>query len=309
LKICSLLLSIIIVIVVFAFSASAQVSVLFGITSNIGTSVDRIGIFCMPQFYNSHIQCNVRAGLTYNMKSYGTKFRGPELQIGVAVLVPVGPKDSTKVLSNDLFTNKTNRKYSFAYAYNRYFDKAGTSQASGIVGFQSNRFRVITENDILGQGHSDRYRTAAGILSYIGDSYIYSIKSVLWTGDSFDPCAYKVTNDTIYYSRFGYKNLSDAKWGRKSLGILCFQVEKSYTIESPQTIKAMIGIDAEQVRQALQNRFIHDLFFLPKCMIGYKNMHYPMLQEDGTPYLHRYGQKVRKPKPFFNIGLNDNLFY
>ena len=71
----------------------------------------------------------------------------------------------------------------------------------------------------------------------------------------------------------------------------------------------MIGIDAEQVRHVFQNRIVHDMYFIPERFIGYKNVHYPMLQKDGTPFLQRPGQKVRKPKPFFNLGLNDNLFY
>jgi len=123
------------------------------------------------------------------------------------------------------------------------------------------------------------------------------------------PCYGQVTNDTIYHSRFGYKDLSKAAWGKNSVGILCFQAERAYSVVSPQMAKVMVGIDAEQVRQILQNKIVHDMYFVPERWVGYKNVHYPMLQKDGTPCLSRPGQKVRSPKPFFNVALNDNLFY
>ena len=287
----------------------SQVSFSFGITSNLGTTIDRIGVFFLPQVYNPYIQCNARAGLTYNLRSYGTKKCGPELQLGIGIILPFGKKDSINISPIDLLSNQTGRKFSFAYSYNLYHDKAGTSQATGIFGFQTRHYRFLTENDILALTKQDRYRTAAAIISYIENVYTYSIKAVLWTGDSFDSKAVKVTNDTIYHSRFGYKDLSKAAWGKNSVGILCFQAERAYSVVSPQMAKVMVGIDAEQVRQILQNKIVHDMYFVPERWVGYKNVHYPMLQKDGTPCLSRPGQKVRSPKPFFNVALNDNLFY
>ena len=287
----------------------SQISFSIGITSNIGTSVDRIGVYILPQIRNEFIQCNARAGITYNLRSFGTMVRGPELQMGVGIVVPFGVTDSLSYSPIDLVSNQSAKRYSIAYAYNRYFDKAGTSQFTGIIGFQTNKLRFITENDILSFIRQDRYRTAAAMISYIDKMSAFSIKTILWTGDSFDHNAIKVTNDTIYRSRFGYKDLSKAAWGKYSVGIFCFQVERAYSAFSTQTAKAMVGVDAEQVRQIFQNKFIHDMYFVPERFIGYKNVHYPMLQDDGTPCLMRQGQKVRKPRPFFNVGLNDNLFY
>ena len=287
----------------------SQVSFSFGITSNIGTTVDRIGLFFLSGVRPGLIQCNARAGITYNFISYGTKARGPELQLGLGIVVPYGMKDSVVFSPIDLLSNQTGRKFSIAYAYNYYFDKAGTSQSSGTFGFQTRHYRFLTENDILAFKKQDKYRTAAAIISYIHNEYTFSLKSVLWTGDSFDERACKITKDSLYRCRFGYKDLTNARWGRNSVGVLCLQAEKAYTVLTPQTAKVMVGIDAEQVRHWLQNRIIHDMYFVPEKWISYKNVHYPMLQNDGTPFLNRCGQKVRKPKPFFNLALNDNIFY
>jgi len=287
----------------------AQPSFGFGITSNIGTTVDRIGLFFLAQLYNSNIQCNARAGVTYNIRGYGTKIHGPEIQLGLGIVMPFGSKDSIINSSIDLLSNRSGRNNSIGYSFNYYFDRTGTSQSTGIIGFQSKHFRFLTENDILAFKKQDKFRTAAAIVSYSDIVNTFSIKIVLWTGDSFDPNAIKITNDTIYRSRFGYKDLTKAAWGKNSVGILCFQVERAFSIVTPQTAKIMIGVDAEQVRQILQNKIVHDMPFIPERWIGYKNVHYPMLQKDGTPCLKRFGQKVRPPKPFFNVALNDNIFY
>jgi len=137
---------------------------------------------------------------------------------------------------------------------------------------------------------------------------VYSLKTILWTGDSFDRNAVKVTGSN-YPARFGYKNLKDARWGRNSVGILCLQAERIVDLSTDNTVKIMAGIDAEQIRHVFQNKFMHDEYFFPSSWIKYKNMHYPMLQEDGSPFLFEDGQKVRKPRIFISGATNDNLFY
>ena len=69
------------------------------------------------------------------------------------------------------------------------------------------------------------------------------------------------------------------------------------------------GIDDEGIRHLFQNKLMHDMKFIPSKWEHMNNPHIPMLQPDGTAYLFKTGQLVRKPKPFFEIGLNNPLFW
>jgi hypothetical protein len=70
-----------------------------------------------------------------------------------------------------------------------------------------------------------------------------------------------------------------------------------------------LGIDAEQVRHALQNRFIHDMPFIPKGLNPPRQPHIPMVAADGKPYLFREGQEIRKARLWGNINVNAPVFY
>ncbi len=47
----------------------------------------------------------------------------------------------------------------------------------------------------------------------------------------------------------------------------------------------------------------------PKKWNKSENPHYPMLKDDGTPYLFRKGEKVKKTKFYFQLGMNQPIFY
>ena len=74
-----------------------------------------------------------------------------------------------------------------------------------------------------------------------------------------------------------------------------------------QIVRAELGIDAEQIRHAVQNKFMHD-GVLP-LTVKSNNPHYPMLQQDGSPYYFLEGQKVRKPKPYIQLSTNQIALY
>jgi hypothetical protein len=70
-----------------------------------------------------------------------------------------------------------------------------------------------------------------------------------------------------------------------------------------------LGIDAEQIRDIIQNKGFHDMCFIPSFMTNQKNLHIPMKMEDGYDYLFKEGQKIRKPKLVWQLALNPSLLY
>jgi hypothetical protein len=136
----------------------------------------------------------------------------------------------------------------------------------------------------------------------------FGINNLLWTGANG-----KRINDANYPSRFGYMDLTNAQYGNLSHGILGFQFQylstKNYYAYGNQTIQFNAGLDAEQIRNVIQNKIIHDMYFLPKAWQKTKNAHIPMISEDGNPYLFKENQKIKKPSLYLNGALNPSLFY
>jgi hypothetical protein len=78
-------------------------------------------------------------------------------------------------------------------------------------------------------------------------------------------------------------------------------------LEQGQNLQANAGIDAEQVRNFVQNRFVHDVFRGKKHRP--KNCHIPMVDTAGNQYLYRPGQKIKPVKPSWNLFTSPAIFY
>jgi len=70
-----------------------------------------------------------------------------------------------------------------------------------------------------------------------------------------------------------------------------------------------MGVDSEHIRYAIQDIFIHDMYFIPKKWNKAKNPHYPMLDTTGQPYLFKPGQKVKPTSFYFEFSGNTGIFY
>jgi len=277
-----------------------------GVSLNVGTSIHRIGAFVQAFTYTKHIQFNSRVSATFNHKHWGNASRTPELQIGIGATYAFG-QEYMLIQKTDLVCNKTNYSKSMAYAINWYFDKNNTSQRTGIIAYQNNEWRYIFENDIFGQKMADKYRTAAALISYQYEDVDYALKLILWTGDFKGIGTKRVKNDSTFKSRFGYYDGSKSPHGKESHGILCLQAQTNYSYIN--NTKLGIGVDAEQVRNVFQNKFMHDAYYVPEKWLSYKNLHFPMITTEEELYLYKEGQQIRKPKFYFNFGVNDNIFY
>lgn len=296
------------ILITFVLHSSAQthISSEFGLHIVIGSAVRKIGVYTQSSVRNSHLQINARISPTYNFKHWGNASRTPELQVGTAVFYAY-KDDIYSRLKKDFLSQETSYSSSFGYAIKWYFDKNQTSQRTGTLIYQVNEWRYIFENDMFAKKMSDKYRTAAFKITYTHFDQEYQLQLLMWTGSFNGVGAKKVRNDSTFKARYGYFDLTNSPHGLESHGILSFGVTKDYTFAPP--ISYSLGIDAEQVRNIFQNKFIHDSWFLPDFMIPYKNLHFPMICDDGSIYLYKNGQKIRKPKLYYQIGTGESMFY
>ena len=245
------------------------------------------------------------------MQSYALKKTGFEFQTGSGIQLGFGKKDSARSPFISVTENNLLQDYSLGYTYLLYLDQQKTKQAGGILSVNVHDFKFATENDLFGWGDGwrDRYRTGAFLLEYRYQNFKFAINSTLWTDDY--SVSKKILNSE-FPARFGYKDDRHVNFGNHSMGMLSAQVE--YVIPTDivpfgQTVKANIGIDTEKVRNVLQNRLVHDHYFIPKKWISRNPCHIPMQADDGCQYIYGDGQKIRKPKLYFNLGANEGIFY
>lgn len=279
-----------------------------GLSIQLGTTINRVGISATGYYLSDFVQVNTQLRGFYSFTDLGPRPAKPgwEAQISAGALVGFGPDRHTEGPFLSPVSNQTGRQYAIAYAYNLYFDQRKTSQRTGTVAFHIGRFFAASENDALSGELADKFRTASLVFLYRVDSLTIGFNTLMWTGDSRDPKVKKIRNSD-YPGRFGYKDLRDVLYGHFSHGIQTVQVQ--YALPYGQIAQANVGIDSEYVRHFLQNRLIHDMYFVPLKWNKSKNPQYPMLDNEGLPYLYLPGQKVKPARLFFNAGMNTGLFY
>lgn len=265
-----------------------------GFVSAFGTHVQRFGVVISGYGVYNFAQVNASVRVYDNFKNLGPKGEHAELNASLGLCLGYGKKSREKNLFMSSISNQTGYKNSIAYSYNIYFNKIKTSQVTGTVAFQFNHFSLISENDILAKPILDRFRTGAILLQYQTKYFQYAINATMWTGQLGNA----VKNDSLYPG-VGYINTEGGLYQNLSHGILSAQVKHANYYG--QYLQANAGIDAEQIRNALQNKALHDMF--PK------NYHMPMIDTEGNQYLYRNHQKIKKPKVFFNGYTSPNIFY
>jgi hypothetical protein len=300
-------------VVLFFFSNNSQSQDLIYKTNHIGfnlganfafgTHFQRAGLTINFFYVNNFFQSNSELRAYFNFKNLGPKFIYKELVLSQGVLFGYG---TNKPLFNPFInsvSNQTGYLYSVAYTYNAYFNRIKTMQQTGIVSLQFNTITFATENDILARPFYDRYRTGAFLLSYQYENlFQVGINSTMWTG-KMGPT---VSGDTNYKA-VCYMDTIRGIYTKYSHGLLSAQFK--YNVGWSQTAQASVGIDAEHVRNALQNKLIHDLCFIPTSWFKRTNCHIPMLDDKGGQYLYKPTQKIKKPKPYLNVFTNAALFY
>lgn len=279
----------------------------FGLSTELGTTIQSLGIRVYLYQTTKQWQLSGSIASLYRFKNWAENSASYEFQISTGILYAYGKIQQPYTHSNDVLYNRTGYAYSVGYAHNLYLTNNKTSQRTGSIATSIERWRILHENDILGELGSDKFRTAAIALKYENKHAEYGLHAILWTGDFRDAGTKKITHDTTFNARYGYYDLSETHHGNQSHGILAIHVQKYLGYH--HFGNSSIGIDAEQIRNTLQNKLLHDATIIPEYIMRYKNLHFPMIADDGTAYLYQTGQNIRKPSFFFQTGINNNLFY
>ena len=246
----------------------------------IGNQFDRIGFRISAYYVKDFFQVNPGLSMFFNFKALGPEKQYLESIASLGVIFGYGKKNAAPNYFYTSVSNQTNLKNSIGYAFNYYFNDIGTSQQTGIFSFQFNHFSLLAENDLFARPKLDRYRTGAFLLQYRKDEIQLGINTTLFTGQM----GKKITDPNYPYSHI-YKDTIGGQYTPYSHGLLSFQFQ--YANSNYQTLQSNIGLDAEEIRHAIQNRFIHDMIFLPKAWRKSSSAHIPMIDSEGNQFLFK----------------------
>ncbi len=284
-----------------------------GLSFNLGTHSNRIGIIAKAFGFYDFLQLNVQALGNYTFQSWGARQKGWELQLRAGIVGAWGRRDSLVNPYLNEVSNQTGRRFSLGYAYIFYGDTWKTSQYSGTFGVQILDFRLLMENDFLSLIPQDRFRTGAlGLYYWLRRTNTQlGLHHISWTGDPYARDANWVRkNKTDFPSRYGYIDTYHAPYGRFSNGVLGIEIEQQLPFF--QYAQIAIGIDAEQIRNTMQNKLVHDSPIMRIFNGEYDrgtNPHIPMICVDGTCFLYKEEQKIRPARFYFQLRGNGTLFY
>ncbi|HZG01020.1 MAG TPA: polymorphic toxin type 23 domain-containing protein [Chitinophagales bacterium] len=277
---------------------SAQPGFRWGLSIRAGTHVNRLGAFAEVGYYAKPVQFYNRTAVYYSVNGWGPRVNGWELQNQIGIFYGWGQPQR----HFDRRITLSPHRYAVGYAYNVYLDQRRTSQVTGSVNVRLSKIEVGIDNDLFARGYYDRYRTGALRIGYADSNVHTGVQLILWTGQHSG----KRVVDSLYPGPYGYMDLTEGKHGRYSNGIVSAFAQ--YRAGSA-TAMAAVGVDAEQIRHAVQNKFMHDMPFVPKRWKKRHNAHFPMVSRDGTPFVYGFGQQIRQPGPYLQLSLNDTGLY
>lgn len=268
----------------------------------VGNRFQRIGLNINSYYFYDFVQVNAGIRIYRNLKSLGPQKEYNESVVSCGVLLAYGGKQKYFNPFVNEYSNQTKRKFSLAYSYNAYFNKVKTKQQTGIVALQFDRVSFITENDILAKPFFDRFRTGAFLIQYqYQNVFQAALNCTLWTGQMG-----RQVMDNGNFTK-GYMDTIGGVYTNISHGLLSAQVKCN--LGYSQNAQASIGVDAERVRNIVQNKLIHDMIFIPRKWFKQVNSHIPMLDTAGNQYLYERGQKVKKTDFYWNTFSNPAAFY
>jgi len=269
-----------------------------GCVVNIGTHVTSVGLKFDAYYTDYFYQINAGSSIRFNGKSYGERKQFIENRNSLGLILLAGKKEALRDFQLDGLMHNTAYNYGLGYNYLWYFDNAGTSQRSGGWAAHIKNVSVLFENDVFGGQAKDRFRTGHLALSYKMTDFKFSTGILLWTGETANSTWQKISLENC---PSGFRVLEDLPYGKTSHGILY----GGFNARLPfgQIVNARIGIDSEQIRHGIQNRFTHDLIFLPK-KVERNTPHYPRLDDSGCPVFIK--DSIRNPRLFLQFSMNEN---
>ena len=285
----------------FAQNWRPQVGIHLGLLVNFGTHRNDIGLKVDSYVGNQYLQLNAGVTYRYFLSNLGNRQGFSELRNSFGAVIMWGKKKNPINIDWDGALHQTTSPYSIGYQFLIYVDQTKTSQFSGAWNIGIQRVDILFENDIwAGQG-KDRFRTGSLIVSYRDSLQKASLGITIWTGETAKA---PWIHDSLPGMPNGYHDISKNDYGKLNHGIL-YGEWKTQIIYN-QTAGLRVGWDSEQIRHAVQNRFAHDLVWLPK-KFPRKTPQYPRLDDNGNNVFSR--KEARKPKFYFQSFLNDGLPY
>ena len=273
-----------------------------GAVMALGNKFQRLGISLQTYYFYNIAQVNAEVRFYHNFKNLGPIRQYGEIVTSAGLVIGYGPKQDLHNPFLSSVSNQTGYTNSVAYSYNAYFNKIKTKQQTGTLALQFNTFSIISENDILAHPYFDRFRTGAFLLQYqYKNLYQFAVNCTMWTG--------QLGNQVKGNPNFpnGCMDTTGSVYPKFSHGLLSAQFKMA--LDQGQNFQANLGIDAEQVRNFVQNRLIHDMIFIPRKWFKPINCHIPMLDTEGNQYLYNPGQKIKKPELYWNVFSGAAAFY
>jgi hypothetical protein len=268
----------------------------FSVVYQVGTHQKSIGMrinaFCQANFF----QVNSSSSLTFFPKSYGGRRNLIQNKNELGAVCFFGSKN--QFVSNQLtvLTHQSLHDYSISFASIWYNDNARTSQRSGAFGIQVKKISLNLENDAFAGIATDRFRTGFFQVKYKDSLFNIGSGIYIWTGETSGVSAKRIPNSIDKK----YKDISTLPYGRTSHGI--WYIEGEMRVANAQLFQMKVGLDSEEIRNTVQNRFLHDLPFLP-TKYQKQTPHYPRLNKDGLPVFT--AKEAKKIRHYFSVGFNE----
>jgi Bacterial toxin 23 len=281
-----------------------------GVQFTIGQPVKRLGLVCNAYYQHDWFQVNAEWQGYRNFASYGPDIKSWESRSSLGLMGAFGAKLEEPNPFIDVLSHQTGRSYAAGYTFHYYKDNKQTSQGAGSIALHLRHFYILTENDALGSTVGrDNFRTGAFAVGYRRNDFLYELKTVLWTGKTRGPDTKTYQGDAAkdYPSRWGYRDISESLYGKFSHGVLVARVQ--YVMPYGQIAQIGLGVDDERIRNFVQNKLMHDMYFCPPEWTTVRNLHFPMLDCHGKAYCYKKEQALKKRKLFYELGLNGGRFY
>ena len=274
-----------------------------GVVIAVGNRFHRMGLTLHGYYFYDFVQVNAEVRVYHSLKNLGPKFEYNEAVTSMGAVIAYGSKQGYYNPFLSSVSNQTERSFSVGYSYNSYFNKIRTKQSTGTIALQFGSISLISENDLYAHRIYDKFRTGAFLIQYQHkDIFQAAVNCTMWTGKMGNACR----NDKEF-PHVGYIDTVGGLYTNYSHGLLSAQFKLN--ADMGQNVQLNLGVDAEQVRNAIQNRLIHDMIIIPRKWFTPINCHIPMLDENGNQYLYRKDQKIKRPRFYWNTFSNPSLFY
>lgn len=280
---------------------SAHFGAQLGLSLNIGSHVNSVGIRTQGYYSDYFFQVNAGTSFNFYVRGYGDRKKFIENRSVLGLVLMGGKQEMPVDFIFDGLNHQGAHNLGIGYNYIFYRDNAGTSQNSGGFALHIKQFSIYHENDFFAGKAGDRFRTAHFFVSYRTDFYRVGAGINLWTGET---AGARRDNTVSKKTPNGFKILEDLPFGKTSHGLLYVSFQGA--LPYGQFVSMRLGVDSENVRHAIQNRLIHDVAFIPGLSKRAKHTtpHYPRLDEYGCPVFTKEG--VRKDRIYLQFGTNND---